>query len=112
MDRDWLRRQAASRTRATEAMMAAVAAAESRAPSRGAVADSIAAVKLACWDPTLDPGDRLALIDDALLMMTPLKELAGAAQAARPELILETYRRTNDLLRHYAQFVRAERASS
>ena len=113
MDRDRLKRQAALRTRATEAIAAAVAAAESRAASIGVVvADSIAAVTLACWDASLGPGERLALIDDALLLMTPLKELAGADQAARPALIVETYRRTNDLLRRYARLVRGERAGS
>jgi hypothetical protein len=108
MDRDPLRRQAALRARASEAILAALAAADARAPSVGAaVADAIAAVELVCWDFNLDPGDRLALIDDALLLMTPLKELAGAAQSARPALIVESLQRTGDLLRQYARLTRA-----
>ena len=113
MDQDRLQRQAALRARAEEAIKAALAAAEARAhPLSAAAADAMAAVELACWDPRLQPGDRLALIDDALRLLTPLKELAGSGRAARPALIAEVSRRTNDLLRRYAQFVRAERASS
>jgi hypothetical protein len=106
MDKESTRRQLALRARAEEAIEAALAAADARVPELAVVvADAMAAVDLSCWDPSLGPGDRLALIDDALRLMGPLKELVGAAHAARPALVAQVYRRTNDLLRRYAQLV-------
>ena len=110
MDRE---RQTALRARADEAIRAALAAADARAPSLGLVlADAMEAISLVCWDSTLDAGDKLALIDDALLLIPPLRRLARAPQDARPAQIAEVFRRTNDLLRRYAQLVRAERSGS
>lgn len=111
MDRDWEERQAALRARADEAIRAALAAANARAPLPSLVVESaMAAAKLACWDQALEPRDRLILIDDALRLLRALKELARAPQAARSERIVELFRQTNDLLRRYAGFVRAQRA--
>jgi hypothetical protein len=101
------------RLRANEAMTAALAAADARAPFLGVlVEDAMASIDLVCWDSTLDLRDRLALIDDALLLIASLKALSGSAQAAPPEMIVEVVRRTNGLLCRYARLVRAERASS
>ncbi len=66
----------------------------------------MASINLVCWDSSLETADRLALIDEALLLIVPLKELSGAARAARSVLILEVVRRTNSMLRRYARFVR------
>jgi hypothetical protein len=110
-DRSW--RQLALRARADEAITAALAAADARAPLQClVVSDALEAVNLACWDPALDPGDALALIDNALRLTASLKELTGADDAARPALIADVYRRTSDMLRRYARFVRAGRAGS
>jgi hypothetical protein len=106
--REWSKRQTALRARADEAIMAAVAAVDARAPSLGiAVANAMEAIGAVCWDFGLAPGDRLSLIDDALRMLPLLKGLARAAQAARPAMIVEIYRRTDDLLSRYARFIRA-----
>lgn len=113
MDRDRLRHQNAMRLRANEAMMAALAAAEDRAPSLGGlVEDTMASINLVCGDFTLALRDRLALIEEALLLIASLKEILGAAQEARVELSVEVVRRTNGLLCRYARLVRVERAGS
>jgi hypothetical protein len=101
------------RLRANEAMMAALAAADACAPFLPVlIEDTMTSIDLVCEDATLDLCDRLVLIDDALLLIASLKKLSDAAHAARPELIVEVVRRTNSMLCRYAQFVRAERASS
>jgi hypothetical protein len=106
MDRDLPNRQTALRARAEEAIRAALAAADAHAhPVTSVLADAMAAVDLACWDPGLEPTDRLALIDEALRLMIPLKELATVGRAARPNLIAEVSRRTSGLLRRYAALI-------
>ncbi|HEX4047263.1 MAG TPA: hypothetical protein VH309_05490 [Elusimicrobiota bacterium] len=108
MDSDRPEREAALRTRADEAITAALAAADDSEPSLDAVlADSTEAIALTCSDDGLPPGDRLALLDDGLRLLASLKALAGAAQSARPMLLARIYRRSNDLLRRYARLVRA-----
>ena len=108
--REWSRRQIALRARADEAIVAALAAADARAKSfGGVVADASEAIGFVCWDSSLPPRERLSLINDALRMLSILKELAGAAHATRPAMIAEVYRRTNDLLQRYATFIRAGR---
>lgn len=113
MDRDRLRRQTVMRLRASEAMTAALAAAEACSPSLGIlVEDTMTSIDLVCGDYTLGTRDRLALIDEALLLIAFLKEVLGAARSVRPELIVEIVRRTNGLLRRYARLVQVERVSS
>jgi hypothetical protein len=110
MDPDWEKSQLALRARAEEAISAALAAADARAPIPGIVVEStMAAVKLACWDQSLEPRDRLLLIDDALALLWALKELPRASEAARPELTVHLLRRCTDLLRRYAEFVRVRK---
>ena len=97
--------------RANEAMTAAFAAVDACAPTLGAVvADTMDCINLACWDSRLEPIDRLALIDEALLLIAPLKKISGASLEARAALIVEVVRRTTGMLRRYAQLVRGERA--
>lgn len=113
MDRDGLSRQTALRLRADEAITAALAAADARAPSLPAlVEDTMASIDLACGDNTLGARDRTALIDAALLLLASMKTLLRAPQAARPGLTLEVVRRTNALLRRYARLVRAGRTGA
>lgn len=101
------------RARTNAVIMEALAGAHSYAPSLPEiVTDTIKAVTLACWDLALDPSDRLVLIDAALQLMAALKELTEAAQAARPGLIAAVSRRTDDMLRLYAQLVRIERTGT
>jgi hypothetical protein len=108
MDQDQgARTQAALRARAEAAIAEALSAADGRAPFLGGVvSDTMEAVSLVCWDAGLDAHDRLALIHDALPVLAALKELARAAQDARPALLEKVLRGTNGLLRGYARLVR------
>ena len=109
MDRNEAERQAALRARAEEAIEAALAAANARAPIPSLIVDSaMSAVRLVCWDGSLDARSRLVLIDDALRLLAALKGLAHSPEPARPALIVELLRGTNALLRRYAAFVGAE----
>jgi len=110
MDRDRPSRQTAMRLRADEAMKAALSAEEASAPSSAAyIEDAMRSIDLVRQDCTLDPRDRLLLIDDMLPLIASLKRLLRAAQ---PEQIMEVGRRTNGLLRRYARILRAKRAGS
>lgn len=107
------RRQAALRKRADDLISAALAAADVRSRLlTGAVSDAMAAVELTCWDDSLAPSDRLSLIDEALRLMSLLKEFGQAPAAARPALAADALRLSNGLLRRYARLVRAERTGS
>lgn len=110
MDSDEARRRAALHARAEEAMAAALAAARSRVPIPGIVVESaMTAVKLACWDETLEARERLLLIDDALRLLSALKSLPRAPESARADLILDLLNKTNALLSRYADFVRVRK---
>ncbi len=88
-------------------MAVAVAAANARAPISGVVIESaMTAVNLACCDVGLEPRERLLLIDEALRLLSTLKELPRAPEGARPGLVVALLRGTNELLRRYADFVR------
>lgn len=104
MDRDRLSRQAAMRLRADEAMTAALAAADACAPSLTVFIEyAMNSINLVCEDSTLDLRDRLALIDDALVLIDSMKKLLRAPHEARSELIMEILRRTSGLLGRYAR---------
>lgn len=113
MDQDGLGRRTALRLRADEAMKAALAAADARAPSLPVfIEDTMASIDLACGDEALDARDRVALIDAALLLLASMKTLLRAPRDSRPELMIEIVRRTNALLRRYARLVRTGRAGA
>jgi hypothetical protein len=104
MDRD---RRTALRLRADEAMRAALAAADDRAPSLAALIETtMASINLVCDDAKLDPRARLLIIDDALRLLASLKKLLRAAQTPPPEAVMEVLRRTNGLLCRYTRLVR------
>lgn len=96
------------RQRADAAMSAALVAADACEPSLAVfIRDAMSAIDLVRQDSTLDPRERQILVDDMLVLIDSLKKLVRAAQADRPELIMEVGRRTNGLLRRYTRFVRA-----
>lgn len=98
------------RLRADEAMRAALAGRDGVAPAMAVLEDAIATIRFACEDESLDPRERVILIDDALRLLATLKEKVRTADASPLELILEIVRRSNGFLRRYARLVRGERA--
>lgn len=93
------------RARADEAMAAALAAADGTLAPAAVIRDTMASIKLVCEDAALAPRDKLALLDDALVLVASVKKLVRAAQPS-PEAVMEVLRRTNGLLRRYTRLVR------
>jgi hypothetical protein len=107
MDRDRHSQRTAMRLRAEEAMRSALSAADQDAPSLAVfLEDTMTSIKLVCEDSALEPRRRLALIDDALLLLGSLKSLLRTDTAASPALIMEVGRRTSGLLCRYSRFIR------